>query len=90
MTSLKLEFRGIPIDHLRLYFLELEGKELTNHLPYVFKGRNWVGEILSQDEITFTSAFKVNTVLIRFTAENESDLEELIKRYRYKTTRIGG
>lgn len=90
MTSCELEFRGIHIDHLRMYFKELGAKEMTSHIPYIFEGDHWTAEILSHDELSFTSVFKVNTVFIRFKANNEAILADLIKKYRYKTTRIGG
>lgn len=90
MVSCELEFRGIHLRHLKMYFEELGGEQITDCLPFIYKGKNWSGEISNEGELTFTPVFKVNTVHIRFTAENESELEDLIQRYRYKTTRIGG
>jgi hypothetical protein len=89
MESETLEFRGINSSHLKQYFIELGGypsKENDNR----FIGIGWCGEILSEGEVMFTSVFKVNTVVIRFTAENKDDLQSLLKKYRYKTTRVGG
>jgi hypothetical protein len=85
-----LEFRGIHRNHLLLYFEELGGKLVTDSFPYIVKAEKWTGEILSEEELTITSTFKVNSVKIRFMAEEENILQELIKKYRYKTTRIGG
>ncbi|WP_251032482.1 hypothetical protein [Mesobacillus foraminis] len=90
VASEQLEFRGISVGHLGMYFEELGGKQITEGFPIVYQGENWSGEILGEEEISFTSVFKVNAVVIRFTAEDGTDLDELIKRYRYKTTRIGG
>ncbi|SEM63338.1 hypothetical protein SAMN05192533_104149 [Mesobacillus persicus] len=90
MASRELEFRGINRNHLGMYFEELGGELLTDAFPFVYKGNGWTGEILSEDKLTFTKTFKVNAVHIRFTAETESGLEDLIKQYRYKTTRVGG
>jgi hypothetical protein len=90
MVSRELEFRGINIRHLGMYFEELGGEQMTDDFPYVFKGNGWSGEILNEDELVFTSVFKVNAVNIRFLAEDEAALDQLIKNYRYKTTRIGG
>jgi hypothetical protein len=90
MVSRELEFRGINRDHLGMYFEELGGKAQTDTFPFVYEGDGWIGEILSEDELEFTKVFKVNAVHIRFTAETESKLEELIKQYRHKTTRVGG
>jgi hypothetical protein len=90
MVTIDLEFRGIGINHLGMYFEELGAKQITDQFPYVFKADNWSGQILSEDEILFTSSFKVKTVQVRFLASDECSLEELIKKYRYKTTRIGG
>ena len=85
-----LEFRGINRNHLLLYFEELGGKLKTNSFPYIIESEKWSGQIISEEELTITSTFKVNAVKIRFIAAEESILEELIKKYRYKTTRIGG
>ncbi|WP_442596091.1 hypothetical protein [Neobacillus sp. D3-1R] len=90
MVNRDLEFRGINRAHLAMYFKELGGKQVTDSFPYLFEGNGWRGEILSEEERAFTSVFKVNAVYIRFTAENEEELEKLIKNYRYKTTRVGG
>jgi hypothetical protein len=85
-----LEFRGIRIDHLGMYFEELGAIRKTDMFPYVYEAENWSGQILSEEEISFTSSFKVNTVQVRFCANEEFILDELIRNYRYKTTRIGG
>ncbi|WP_462408945.1 hypothetical protein [Neobacillus sp. Marseille-QA0830] len=90
MPDKLLEFRGINREHLGLYFEELGARRKTNDFPFVFSANNWTGEIVSEQEIAFTSSFKVNAVTVRFQAENESDLNDLIKNYRYKTTRVGG
>ncbi|MGM0902678.1 MAG: hypothetical protein ACQEXB_16455 [Bacillota bacterium] len=73
-----------------MYFEELGGKSQTSTFPFIYKGDGWIGEILREDELEFTKVFKVNAVHIRFTAESESKLDELIKQYRHKTTRVGG
>lgn len=90
MTSRELEFRGINLSHLGIYFEELGGKQITKEFPFVYQGEGWRGEILSEKELEFTSVFKVNTVKVRFVANDSEALEALIKNYRYKTTRIGG
>lgn len=90
MVSRDLEFRGINLAHLGTYFEELGGQSVTDSFPYIYEGRGWRGEVLSEDELSFTSVFKVNAVFIRFIAENEEILEQLIKNYRFKTTRVGG
>lgn len=90
MLSRELEFRGINRNHLGMYFEELGGIPQTNTFPFIYKGDGWIGEILKEDELQFTKVFKVNAVHIRFTAETESKLQELIKLYRHKTTRVGG
>ena len=41
-----------------------------------------MGEILSEEEITITSTFKVNRVYIRFTAKDDDALKEIIKKFR--------
>jgi hypothetical protein len=90
MPICELEFRGINIKHLGMYFEELGGVLVTETFPYIYKANGWSGEILNEAEISFTAVFKVNTVQVRFIAEDEETLRELIKNYRYKTTRIGG
>jgi hypothetical protein len=90
MVHKVLEFRGIRIEHLGMYFEELGAKRKTETLPYVFEAEGWSGELLAEEEIAFTASFKVNAVRIRFHAENDQLLNEIIKNYRYKTTRIGG
>jgi hypothetical protein len=90
MESRDLEFRGINREHLGMYFKELGAKQRTNTFPYLYKAEGWSGQLLSEEEIAFTAVFKVNAIQVRFSAENEKVLEELIKRYRFKTTRIGG
>lgn len=61
----------------------------SDSFPSIFVAAGWEGQILSEQEISFTSIFKVNAVMVRFTADDEVGLEELIKKYRYKTTRVG-
>ncbi|MFL6518442.1 MAG: hypothetical protein ACJ8GL_10220 [Bacillus sp. (in: firmicutes)] len=90
MVIRDLEFRGIRIEHLGMYFEELGAKAITNTFPYIYEAENWCGQILSEEEISFTSSFKVNAVQVRFCANEVYALEQLIKNYRYKTTRIGG
>lgn len=90
MPERELEFRGIKREHLGVYFDELGGVQKTNSFPFIYEGVAWSAHILSEEELAFTSVFKVNAIYIRFTAENEETLEALIKNYRYKTTRIGG
>ncbi|NMD68961.1 hypothetical protein HHO41_01585 [Bacillus sp. DNRA2] len=94
MISRDLEFRGINRRHLELYFEELGGKRLgseaVDSFPILFVGDGWEGHIVSEKELAFTAVFKVNAVKIRFVAEDEVALTELLKKYRYKTTRVGG
>jgi hypothetical protein len=90
MPKQELEFRGINRKHLGMYFEELGGKQITNSYPYTYQSDNWTGEILSEEELTITSTFKVNRVYIRFTAKDDNNLKEIIKSFRVKTTRIGG
>lgn len=90
VISRELEFRGINRSHLGMYFEELGGKLQTSAFPFVYQGDGWIGEIISEDELEFTKVFTVNAVKIRFTAETELKLDDLIKQYRYKTTRVGG
>jgi uncharacterized LabA/DUF88 family protein len=90
LVSQQLEFRGINLAFLRIYFEELGGKQITQSFPYKFEHPNWYAEILSEKEISFTNIIKVNQVHILFHAKNENILTELIKNYRYKTTRVGG
>jgi hypothetical protein len=88
----ELEFRGIPLAQLGQYLEELGGRLVTDSdtVPYVYEGDGWRGELLSEDELVFTSVFKVNAVFVRFSAETEEKLKTLIKSYRFKTTRVGG
>ena len=90
MVDRILEFRGINRDHLGRYFEELGGRLVTDFFPFVYEGDSWRAEILSEDELAFTKTFIVNAVHIRFEAESLEELEQLIKNYRYKTTRVGG
>ncbi|MEW9052781.1 MAG: hypothetical protein AB2392_16585 [Neobacillus sp.] len=90
MAVLDLEFRGIKLEHLGMYFEELGGKSVTVKFPYIYEGKGWSGQILKEEELTITSTFKVNAVKIRFLAEDENSLQELVKNYRVKTRRIGG
>jgi hypothetical protein len=90
MVVRELEFRGINLSDLRSYFEALGGRLVTEEFPYVYEGESWRGELLSEEELSFTSVFKVNSVKIRFVAETEMILEDLIKDYRLKTFRVGG
>jgi hypothetical protein len=90
MVETVLEFRGININHLRMYFQELGANQVTDAFPFIFEGEGWSGQILAEEEIAFTSIFKVNAVKVCFMAEEEDILKRVIKDYRYKTTRIGG
>jgi uncharacterized protein YmfQ (DUF2313 family) len=90
MVTKVLEFRGINRKYLGMYFEELGGKQITNDFPYVYQTEYWCGEIVSEEELSITSTFKVNSVTIRFNSIDEETLKQLIKNYRVKTTRIGG
>ena len=90
MELIDLEFRGINVDHLGMYFHELGANQVTDTFPYIYEAEGWSGQILSEEEILFTTIFKVNSVKVRFMAEDEDTLKRVIKDYRYKTTRIGG
>ncbi|MFZ7945252.1 MULTISPECIES: hypothetical protein [Bacillaceae] len=90
MALIDLEFRGISKEHLGMYFIELGAIQVTDTFPYVFKADGWNGQILSEEEIEFTATFKVKAMKVRFQADRENVLEDVIKKYRFKTTRIGG
>jgi hypothetical protein len=90
MPEQELEFRGINRRHLGMYFEELGGKQITDEFPYIYESKEWVGEIVREEELSITSTFKVNSVHIRFYASDDMTLKELIKNYRVKTRRIGG
>ncbi|ULT58107.1 hypothetical protein L1999_06125 [Neobacillus drentensis] len=90
MSEIDLEFRGIKIDHLGMYFQELGAIQVTDTFPFIYEAEGWSGQILSEEELAFTAIFKVNAVKVRFIAEDEDTLMKVIKNYRYKTTRIGG
>lgn len=91
MVDRILEFRGINREHLGTYFEELGGRLISDgNFPFVYDGEGWRAEILSEDEISFTKTFIVNAVHIRIAADSLEELEQLIKKYRYKTTRVGG
>ncbi|MEH7416415.1 hypothetical protein V7266_14100 [Neobacillus drentensis] len=90
MVEKDLEFRGININHLGMYFQELGANQVTDTLPFIFEAEEWSGQILSEEEISFTDIFKVNAVKVRFEAKDMDTLVRVIKNYRYKTTRIGG
>lgn len=36
-----LEFRGIKIEHLGMYFEELGAKQVTDKFPYIYEAENW-------------------------------------------------
>jgi hypothetical protein len=92
MISRELEFRGINRTHLGIYFEELGGRLVSQSesFPFIYEGDGWRGEVVSEEELSFTSVFKVNAVLVRFAAESDAELDELIKNYRFKTFRVGG
>lgn len=90
LETKQLEFRGIKLSHLQEYFLELGGTQVTDRFPIHFEGENWQAAILSEQEVKITSTFIVNAVHIRFSAKQKEKLDDLIKQYRLKTTRIGG
>lgn len=90
MAGKKLEFRGISLSYLSMYLKELGGEQHTHSFPFLFKGSGWSAEILKEETITFTPSFKVNAVHMHFYADSDEILEQVIKRYRYKTTRAGG
>ncbi|MDF2608514.1 MAG: hypothetical protein K0S34_2716 [Bacillales bacterium] len=73
-----------------MYFEELGGVKNSSCLPIKFKGDRWSSEIIEEKEIPLTSVISVNSVLIKFEADQVENLESIIKNYRYKTTRVGG
>lgn len=90
MLEKELEFRGIKLEHLDTYLIEIGGKKVSDTSPYVFYGDGWSARIISKNEILFTAAFKVETVTIRFSAQTEELLAEVIQQFRKKTFRAGG
>ncbi|MCQ6274309.1 hypothetical protein JMM81_04870 [Bacillus sp. V3B] len=90
MEIKELEFRGIHLEHLKMYFQELGGELVTDSFPFIYEGDGWSTYILREEEIAFTNVFKVNAVFIRFAAKNEEILEKIMKSYRMKTFRAGG
>ncbi len=90
MAVKDLEFRGIAVKQLGMYFEELGAKQLSDSFPYIYAAEGWSGQILNEEELSFTKTFRVNAVKVRFQAGNDEDLKDLIQKYRYKTTRIGG
>lgn len=90
MVSCELEFRGINRAILGVYFEELDGRMVTDSFPFIYEGNGWRGEVLSEEEVAFTSVFRVNAVRIRFLANSVDELNRLIEKYRYKTLRVGG
>lgn len=89
MQKMDLEFRGIPLTALESYFEELDGKQVTDDFPIIFDGGDWKGEIRSEEELQIASTYRVNAVHISFSAKEKSQLDELITKYRKKTTRVG-
>jgi hypothetical protein len=73
-----------------MYFEDLGAEKVSDSFPYLYEASTWKAEILSEEIITITSSFHVNAVKIRFAADREEILEQLIKNYRKKTTRVGG
>lgn len=90
MVVKQLEFRGIRLDYLIDYFIELNGTQVTDTFPIKIQGNRWECFIIKEEEVNITSTFSVNAVYIIFKAETEEILETLVKNYRKKTTRIGG
>jgi hypothetical protein len=90
MEEKQLEFRGINLHELMSYIKDIGGLQKTNSFPYVFKGADWSIEIVEERAIKITSTFEVNAVFIKFSADTEEMVEELIKQYRKKTFRAGG
>ncbi|MEH7333710.1 hypothetical protein V7161_13795 [Neobacillus drentensis] len=90
MPHRDLEFRGISKEHLGMYFEELGARRITDSFPFIYSADSWEGQVLSEMEISFTKIFKVNSIQIRISANDENELDDLIKKYRYKTTRVGG
>jgi hypothetical protein len=90
VASKELEFRGITLSSLGIYFEDLGAEKVSQAFPYLYMTSTWTAEILSEEIITITSTFRVNAVKIRFAADQEEILEQLIQNYRKKTTRVGG
>lgn len=90
MVSKEQEYRGIPLSALGSYFEELGARKQTEAFPYTYQSNQWRAEILHEKMITFTSVIQVNSVLIRFTADNDEIMGQLLKCYSYKTLRAGG
>jgi hypothetical protein len=92
VNNRELEIRGIPLAQLGQYLEELGGRLVMDcdTFPFVYEGDGWRGELLSEEELVFTSVFRVNAVKIRFSAVTEEQLDQLIKDYRFKTFRVGG
>ncbi|WP_338472170.1 hypothetical protein R4Z10_05330 [Niallia sp. XMNu-256] len=85
-----LEFRGVALQQIQLYLKELGGERLNNHFPIRYQAENWIVFILCEEEISFTTAFKVNSVKIKFSANSEEQLNDVITNFRKKSFRAGG
>ena len=90
MIVQELEFRGINLNHLKMYIEELGGKRVTEAFPFVYDADLWSAHILCEEELTFTPVFKVNVVFIQFLTEDAEVMNKIVRKFRLKTTRIGG
>jgi hypothetical protein len=83
-----LEIRGISVNQLVTYLLELGGAQQDS--VYLVRGANWDAELIREEEKQITSRFRVNAVFIRFRADTEEQLNQLLASFRKKTMRVGG
>jgi len=90
MPEQTLEFRGLRLEHLMAHLRELGAEQRTFEFPYRFEGDGWSAELLRERDIRFTPVFVVNAVTIRFEADAEETLADVLKAYRLKTFRGGG
>lgn len=90
MVEKTLEFRGIKREHICTYLTEMGGNQVTFTFPLIYDGLGWRVQLLNEKELSFTAAFKVNAVDIRFEALNMDILDEIIRNFRLKTFRAGG
>lgn len=89
-ASETLEFRGMNRQQLGMYLEELGAVQSTDAFPFLYKSSDWSAEILKENIISLSSAFKVTSVLIQFAADDREILQQLLKKFRLKAFRIGG
>ncbi|MEB3101376.1 hypothetical protein [Ferviditalea candida] len=89
ITKKTLEIRGIYRKYLVHYLIELDGAKENSTPQLSFTGNGWTCTLSQEEYFTFLQS-QVPIVNVTLQAGNSEILDEIVRKFRFKTIRAGG